>query len=337
MRPSHLRQRNNYATTIEQISRIERALLHTVEMTDASSDLLHTVAESYYQEITMLRAELDSRLGFAARRTSDLVVSLYGPRIQLGTVSLGTLWSALDNIRDAMRSVAGYLAFGHTRSGGGRYPTWMSEAADFRLAGIGVGSVKIQLDLPDDRAVSNDDGTDLAIQSARLLLDTVSWCQSSSSVDEFLKSIESRELAQLLLDKIARIAPSRYGSVDRVEFSGLLVTSDFNHRLEESSRVRITQAIRDISEHESSVEEEGVIRAVDKDRYVVKLKPISESKPTLTCEITPTMLPEALGYLINDRAVRIRGAVLRHDRRGRPTRLSARDFQDLGPIRFLGL
>ena len=104
-----------------------------------------------------------------------------------------------------------------------------------------------------------------------------------------------------------------------------MVTSDFNHRLEESSRVRITQAIRDISEHESSVEEEGVIRAVDKDRYVVKLKPISESKPTLTCEITPTMLPEALGYLINDRAVRIRGAVLRHDRRGRPTRLSARD------------
>lgn len=61
-----MRQDTDYRVTIEQIGRLERALLSMRQSADGLSDALDVIALIQYQEIARLRAELDTSLGFAA-------------------------------------------------------------------------------------------------------------------------------------------------------------------------------------------------------------------------------------------------------------------------------
>lgn len=60
-----VRQDTNFKVTIEQIGRLERALLAMRESSTSSPDTLDTIAAIQYQEIVRLRSELDAALGFA--------------------------------------------------------------------------------------------------------------------------------------------------------------------------------------------------------------------------------------------------------------------------------
>ena len=60
-----VRQDTNFKVTIEQIGRLERALLAVRESSTGPPDTLDTIAAIQYQEIVRLRSELDAALGFA--------------------------------------------------------------------------------------------------------------------------------------------------------------------------------------------------------------------------------------------------------------------------------
>lgn len=60
-----VRQDTNFKVTIEQIGRLERALLAMRESSTGPPDTLDTIAAIQYQEIVRLRSELDAALGFA--------------------------------------------------------------------------------------------------------------------------------------------------------------------------------------------------------------------------------------------------------------------------------
>lgn len=60
-----VRQDTKFKVTIEQIGRLERALLAMRESSAGPPDTLDTIAAIQYQEIVRLRSELDAALGFA--------------------------------------------------------------------------------------------------------------------------------------------------------------------------------------------------------------------------------------------------------------------------------
>ena len=57
------RQDTDFYVTIEQIGRLERALLSLRQSGDGSPDVLDTIARTQYQEILRLRSELDAAMG----------------------------------------------------------------------------------------------------------------------------------------------------------------------------------------------------------------------------------------------------------------------------------
>ena len=60
------RSDTDYRVTIDQIGRLERALLSVRESPVASLDAVDMIARIQYQEIVRLRAELDAALGFGS-------------------------------------------------------------------------------------------------------------------------------------------------------------------------------------------------------------------------------------------------------------------------------
>ena len=58
------RQDTDYKVTIEQIARLERALLSLRQSWNGSPKVLDIVARIQYQEIFRLRSELDAAMGF---------------------------------------------------------------------------------------------------------------------------------------------------------------------------------------------------------------------------------------------------------------------------------
>ena len=65
-----VRQDANFEVTIEQIGRLERALLAMRQSSTAPPDTLDTIAAIQYQEIVRLRSELDAALGFGKEDSS---------------------------------------------------------------------------------------------------------------------------------------------------------------------------------------------------------------------------------------------------------------------------
>ena len=110
---------------------------HTAE---GSPNILDMIALVNYQEILRLREELDASLGLISHHASDLIVSVQGQQVSLGTVPARVVATTLTSVRNSVQSISGYLATGQ-RIVGGRYPSWLSDATDFQLAGLAGGSV----------------------------------------------------------------------------------------------------------------------------------------------------------------------------------------------------
>ncbi len=247
MTKQHVRQDTNYRVTAEQIGRLERALLAMRETAVGSPDVLDTIALVQYQEILRLRSELDAAMGFA-EETSDLVVSLQGARVGLGAAPVSVIAKTLDNVRGAVQTVSSYLTTGQWASRG-RFPRAVSRSADFQFVGVGSGSVRIKLDLPEPTSPLGNE-RETAERSVGLILQTVEWVSSSEDIDIFERRIEDERLAWLLLTQIRRVAPARNGIVDRMEFSGRLASrasTEGSYILSRRSDGRIRDALSEAS------------------------------------------------------------------------------------------
>lgn len=322
-----VRQDTNFKVTIEQIGRLERALLAVRESSTAPPDTLDTIAAIQYQEIARLRSELDAALGFA-EEASDLVVSLQGPNVGLGKAPASVIATTLDNVRGAVQTVSSYLITGQWKSKG-RPPQVVSQSTDFQFAGVASGSVRLKLNLPDPQSLFRDFEREPIERSVRLLLETVRWVSSNTRLDEFEQSIKDDRLIRLLLTQVRRVTPPARGVVQRVEFSGRLAGSNGSHFLSHSATKRIMDALNEVSPGETRVTEEGKLRSVDIDSGDFELRQRPDNKPNLPCRIQSEDLPQALDYLVRNIMV-IAVGVQRVDDRGWPSRLDVEHIYEAG-------
>lgn len=75
-----VRQDTDYKVTIEQIGRLERALLSMRQSAEGLPEVLDVIARMQYREIARMRAELDAALGFDANATKQLIPNNAHPR-----------------------------------------------------------------------------------------------------------------------------------------------------------------------------------------------------------------------------------------------------------------
>ena len=322
-----MREDTDYRVTIDQIGRLERALLSMRQSAVGSPYTLDVIARIQYQEIARMRAELDSALGFNTQEASDLVMSLQGPHVGFGVAPVSVIAAMLQNFRGAAQSVSSYLTNGKQEIRG-RPPAWISQSTDFEFAGVSSGSVQIRLNLPKPQTLFAEEDRESAEKGVILILDTVNWASSNRRIDEFETSIGDEDLVRLLLTQVRRVIPSQNGIVQRVEFSGRLANPVNSYILSHSSAGRIKNALTQVSSNETIVVEEGKLKAVDVDRRRFTLRNRPDSKPDLSCDIPDEILLEALGYLVRDAFVRITG-VQHFDDRARPSYLAVEDIQEL--------
>ena len=172
MMEQETRHNTDFKVTIDQIGQLERALLAMRGSAVGSAEVLDTIALIQYQEIVRLRSELDAVLGFDVEEASDLVMTLRGPYVGIGTAPSSVVASMLNNLRVAVSSVSSYVTSGR-RVRGGRFPEWISSFADFDFAGLASGSVRISLNLPEPQSLLPDISREPIERSVELLLQTV--------------------------------------------------------------------------------------------------------------------------------------------------------------------
>ena len=316
------------SVTIEQISRLERALLDMRSEAKGSPDILDMIALINYQEIVRLRGELDLSLGVAPSHASDLVMSLQGRELGFGTAPSSVISSALGNIRNSMQSILHYLVTGRVAKKG-RPPNWLSDATDFQFGGIAGGSVRMMLNLPKSRVHFNEQMQDPVHRGMELLLSTINWVSSGSEVDVLVRRVKDPQLVKLLLTQVRGVVPARNGIVEQVEFYGKLATLKGDHILMPSSAARIKEALQEITGGERRVVEHGFLRAVDKDRGVFELRGRPGNKPDISCEISSELLDRALSYFVSDTSASVEG-IQRFDNYGKPTRLIVDNIYEYG-------
>ena len=321
-----VRNDTNFEFTIEQIGRLERALMSVRESPVVSQEALDTIALVQYQEIVRLRTELDAALGFDSEKAGDLVIALHGPYVGIGTVPSSIISAILNDVYGAVRSVSSYLIRGY-QGESGRYPSWLSQSADFDFAGVSKGSVRIRLNLPKPQTLFADDDRKLIERSVRLILDTIDWLTTGDCIDDFGQSVEDERLERLLITRIRRMVPSRNGIVQRIGFSGRLARPEGNYILSHSSADRIRNAFYKSSSGTRRVVEEGKLRAVDIDRGVFSLRQRPGDKSDLPCRISGEILFHALEHLVRQDTVIVEG-VRQYDEWGKPTQLEVEDLYE---------
>lgn len=317
-------QKADRKVTIDQIGRLERALLALRESAAGSPDVLDTIARIQYREIVRLRSELDVALGVDAGEACDLMITLRGPNVGLGATPASVIASTMDNLRGAVQAVLGYLVTGRPQNKG-RFPESISQAADLRLAGVSAGSVRIKLNLPDS-ATPMRNHRETAERSVRLMLDAIAWASQPASHDARLGELEAlimdQRLSLLLLAQIQRIIPSRRGIVQQMEFSGRLANPMNEYVLSYSSAEKIKDALSKISAAEVRVSEQGKIKAVDFDKRTFELRERPFRQPNLRCVLSRETEPAAL-YRLSYAAPVIVEGLQKFDALGNPSTLVA--------------
>ena len=304
------------SVTIDQISRLERALMAMRNTAEGSSDILDMIALMNYKEIIRLRQELDASLGFDPIYTNDLVMSLQGERVDFMSIPSSIIETTLANLRKGVQAISAYLAMGR-RIKGGRYPSWLSDGTNFQLTGLAGGSVRIMLNIPELPLHSSKYEREAIEKGIELFLQSIHWVSSSSDISIFMRAIEDQYLASLLLNQVRRVVPAQNGIVECVEFSGKMATSKGSYVLTPKSVERIRYALHTVINNERSVTESGRLGSVDIDKGIFELR---DRSPYLVCEIPDGLLPKALRYMLNNITVSVEG-LQRFDNYGRPTQL----------------
>ena len=318
---------SNVAVTVEQIARLERALLSLRELSDADPEVIDAIAANHYEHIMDLRAELDGALGFS-EPGADLVLAFGGEGIVFGQAPSRIVLSTLDAFSSVVQKIASFVANGDL-PGKGRPSTELVHMTDFQLVGVKPGSVQVMLNLPEPETLFPEFDSEPVRRAVDLVVQTASWTSSKSDLGTLAKLTDDDRLKRLLLSQLQRIAPSPKGALEYVGLAGNLVKADREVLLTRESKKQLDIAFSALqADRSATVAEKGRLRQVDMDSEVFQLRDRPDELPSLSCRIPHELLALALGYLVEDVSVLVEG-IQNFDRHGRPTTL---DVTQINPF-----
>ncbi len=309
--------------TSEQIARLEQAVFSLKDSSTMPPDVAEAMARTQYNYIQELRAELDAALGFG-QPAPDLIVSLGGPQVHLGSVTARSVTKVLDELQTAVRNVFTWLADGVSRPQSRPRET-VSRATGLKLVGVGTGSIRLFLNLPGPDESASGGSRETMENAVRSLLDVAEWASTEQDASALMQAKPDVNLARVLLENAQRIIPGQGSEFDYMILSGNLVDARDGLFLTPAAHSRLNDARLKLQNREpAGVTVTGTLRAIDKDKQTVKLRASGNKSGTLW-KIPAHMMEQVFQYLASDTLVTLEG-VQEYGDNDKPRPLKIRDI-----------
>lgn len=253
---------------------------------------------SHQRQLTELQSEIDEFLGITDLKEAAFEIRFGTSEEVRGAAPMSVLEKVVGNFRDAVTAIAEKLSTGKTRRIG-RPPAELARLIDFRIVGIGSGSVRLLLEPPLQRGIP---GEDLPTKAFSTLEDTAAWVIAGGEPPETLKDTSLRTLA---LRHVHRLSPSEWTQVTWIELSGPTKRSTPSARLTSTSYRRAESLLGQPTEE--TVEMTGRLRAIDLDKAMFEIRPARGGGPRQRCKVPTELLPDALDHIAGQTTVVVRG------------------------------
>jgi len=294
-----IRNNDELAVVRQQLNRAEGALLAiSREVKPQSEERYHLMAEPYLGQIREIRSQIDAYVGVteALQGSTNLVMSLQGPRLRLGDTPVSLITRALETFRKGIQKLAaGVEAEAPVPSGRGRRGRWIEKVCDPPLVSVTPGSVRIELGMPDTGDLFSREGRRLYEHTFSLIRAGLTWVNQDDAT-ELDTAAPSPELRKAVLSAIRSMVPAQGGPVEAVVFAGRLVGRK-SLALKKAHREKLEQAIRTPDVVRETVKQDGTMRELDLDkpRFILRQRPGGQGD--LMCVYRPDMEAEAKEYL----------------------------------------
>ena len=287
----------------QRIADLQRSIASTrVRLASAPRGSLHAISLQDKQ-LEQLQGDVRQYLGLSPAPTAAIEFAFETRDGSTeGTATLKMLEDAVSALRGALTNIAVTLSEGKTRLRG-RPPERLAKAIDFRVVGIGRGSFRLLMEYP----VSTGDtegGQDyeLADRTISILEDAAKWVDSESSTPP--PTLADENLRNVALAEVKRLAPGPGSGMSWLELrrtGGMYLPPV---RFTATTATRANQII------ESRLTEEtlslvGQLRAIDLDGLDFQLTDRAGKRHA--CRFDERLLPEAVGYIVSQQPVVVRG------------------------------
>lgn len=279
--------------------------------------------------IQSIRADIDAYLGIGT--DTDLAISLEGDGVALGLTSAGVITHTIDTFRRGLQSVFSVLHADNQPGTVAKRAGWIERLCDLTLTGVGVGSVRVYLDLTGLVCGLFEEADQRLLSDAvTVLFDGLEW--ASRAEDANPPSLERLSVSTRLsvLGVVARLLPPQTGSVERIAYqrrSEGPAKPSRQATLTRQSRQRVQREMEQLAADRKFTEAEGVIRQIDLDAQTFVLRERPEGQPDLSCEYPDSLADTAKELL--DRRVRVSG-LLQTSRVTQRSKLEAEAIESVG-------
>ncbi len=301
-----------YQQTLTVLQRLEAALSSLRRRVEpVNPELFQAMAQTYIDEITEIRSEIDEYIGVNSAMVSraPLWFSLEGQGLKSSEVSTRLLSNWLSKFRIVIQNVAEYIETQKISSG--RPSLDILEKTDPKLVTILSGSIKIGIKFSPSYTQgelfqeSNNSSTSLPHKAIDRLLQLVAWVDSELNElprNQFPDDTET----SILANQIISLVPSKRSVVKTLRFSGALVPHPTSLYINLEVRPKLQRVIDELTIiNEDTVD--GVIREIDLDAQRIILRERGPSAPDLKCYLPDNLVPIAEELL--DKLVRVHGKI----------------------------
>jgi hypothetical protein len=178
---------------------------------------------------------------------------------------------------------------------------------DFRVVGMGLGSVRLLLEPPLQASLPAPD-EDLARKAFGVLEDTAVWMESGQP--EPPETLVDQSLRMLALRQLEKLSPGESDQIAWIEISGPRRRMSQSPRLNAATHRRVTSLLRQPAEE--GVEITGKLRAIDLDQEAIEIGPESGEGQRQKCRVPIELLAEALEYIVAQTTIVVRGRRVGH-------------------------
>lgn len=307
-----LENEEQYQQSVTVLQRLEVALASLRRRVEPINPaLFQAMAQTYIDEITEIRNEIDEYIGVnsAMESRAPLWFSLEGLGLKSSEISTRLLSNWLSKFRIAIQNIAEYIEKQQPIIG--RPSAELLAKTDPKLITIRSGSIKIGIKFPNSYTQgelfqeNDNSSTTLPHKAVDRLLQLVAWLDSNQNELPRNKFPDDTETI-VLANQIISLVPSKRSSVTTLRFSGSLVPHPTSIYVNLEVRPKLLQIIDELTiVNEDSVE--GVIREIDLDAQRIILRERGPSAPDLKCYLPDDLVSIAEGLL--DKLVRVHGKI----------------------------
>ena len=306
-----------------QLGRLEEGL-HSLAKTmrPQSETQFRVMAEGWVDQMAVLRAEVDDYLGVSAVKAPqpEIEIAIEGPHAALGDTRVSAVTKLMDRLRRALRTTVESARETLAPTDNENITEeFVEKLCDPPLQAVLAGSVRIQLASP-----AVEVGRQLYDQGLALLALGIRSASGEVIATHELQG-RSPEQRKAALTAASLLSPDRADAVEQVGFGGRFLGSAPPVRFDRSTKGKIQQRLRRLSQNSSRMTVRGIIREIDLDRRLFTLRMAGETSGGHRCKYSSSLDDRMVGLV--DHEVEVVGVM--RSNASRASRLRVRDVQPI--------